>query len=99
MNFRSPTKSFNRNRHSLTFYDVPKLWVCDDPTTAPKWEALIALMKRPWFSRRWVVQEVVLADQAMLQVGMDTITWQEFADAVLLFVKVETATHRLSEVM
>ena len=46
-----------------------------------------------------MVQEVVLADQAMLQVGMDTITWQEFADAVLLFVKVETATHRLSEVM
>lgn len=83
--------------------DVLKLWefdkLCDDKSTAPKWDALIALMKRPWFSRRWVVQEIVLANSAMLQVGMDTMTWQEFADAVSLFVEVETATHRLSEVM
>jgi hypothetical protein len=83
--------------------DVLKLWdfdkLCDDKSTAKKWDALISLMKKPWFSRRWVVQEIVLANQATLQVGMETITWQEFADAVSLFVEVETATHRLSEVM
>jgi hypothetical protein len=27
----------------------------------PHWKALAALMSRPWFSRRWVVQEVSLA--------------------------------------
>jgi hypothetical protein len=33
------------------------------------------------------------------QCGEEQIEWQEFADAVALFVEVETATHRLSEVM
>lgn len=31
--------------------------------------------------------------------GSDQISWQKFAVAVELFVEVETATHRLSEVM
>jgi hypothetical protein len=83
--------------------DVLQLWdfdkLCEDTSNAPKWDALISLMNRPWFSRRWVVQEIVLAGQAMLQCGPEYIEWQEFADAVALFVEVETATHRLSEVM
>ena len=56
-------------------------------------------MKRPWFSRRWVVQGIALANEGILQCGNDTIKWKDFADAVALFVEVETATHRLSEVM
>ena len=31
--------------------------------------------------------------------GPKTITWRKFSDAVSLFVEVETATHRLSEIM
>jgi hypothetical protein len=56
-------------------------------------------MQRPWFSRRWVVQEVSLAQRALIYCGSDKISWRKFAIAVELFVEVETATHRLSEVM
>lgn len=48
---------------------------------------------------RWVVQEIALANQATIHCGQHTIAWKDFADAVQLFVEVETATHRLSEVM
>lgn len=48
---------------------------------------------------RWVVQEIALANDAFIYCGADTIPWKDFADAVQLFVEVETATHRLSDVM
>ncbi len=51
------------------------------------------------FSRRWVVQEIALARRAVIYCGKDKISWNKFAIAVELFVEVETATHRLSEVM
>jgi hypothetical protein len=64
-----------------------------------KWQALMVLMQREWFSRRWVVQEVSLANKADIWCGPDSMPWKEFAVAVELFVEVESATHRLSEVM
>lgn len=66
---------------------------------ASKWQSLLLLMQRPWFSRRWVVQEIALARSATIYCGNDQIPWTNFAVAVELFVEVETATHRLSEVM
>lgn len=66
---------------------------------ASKWQSLLLLMQRPWFSRRWVVQEIALAKSATIYCGNDKIPWTNFAVAVELFVEVETATHRLSEVM
>lgn len=66
---------------------------------ALKWQSLLLLMQRPWFSRRWVVQEIALAKSATIYCGNDKITWTDFAVAVELFVEVETATHRLSEVI
>ncbi|KAH9206467.1 heterokaryon incompatibility protein-domain-containing protein [Leptodontidium sp. 2 PMI_412] len=73
--------------------------LCKDQQHAPKWRSLLMLMQRPWFSRRWVVQEIVLAKNALVYCGPDKIEWQELAIAVELFVEVETATHRLSELM
>lgn len=64
-----------------------------------KWHSLLILMQRPWFSRRWVVQEIALARSATIYCGIDNISWTSFAVAVELFVEIETATHRLSEVM
>jgi hypothetical protein len=52
-----------------------------------------------WFRRRWVVQEVALAREAKIYCGTAKIAWKDFAVAVELFVEVETATHRLSEVI
>ncbi|QDS68084.1 hypothetical protein FKW77_010001 [Venturia effusa] len=73
--------------------------LCDKESNSPKWKALLDLMQRPWFSRRWVVQEISLARKALLYCGLDRISWNKFSVAVELFVEVETATHRLSEVM
>jgi hypothetical protein len=63
------------------------------------WRAMIRLMQRPWFSRRWIIQEVVLSKAAELYCGTRTLAWTDFADAVSLFAEVETATYRLSDVM
>ncbi|PMD58677.1 HET-domain-containing protein [Hyaloscypha bicolor E] len=83
---------------------VLELWTFDElienPKLAKHWAALIRLMKRPWFSRRWVVQEIALSPRGgTIYCGKDSNSWQDFADAVSLFVEVETATHRLSDVM
>ncbi|KAJ2896259.1 hypothetical protein MKZ38_005713 [Zalerion maritima] len=73
--------------------------ICSDSRNKQKWMALLMLMQRPWFSRRWVVQEIALAQKATLYCGLDSINWADFAVAVELFVEAENATHRLSEVM
>jgi hypothetical protein len=62
------------------------------------WRAMTSLMQRPWFSRLWVVQEVVLSNNAELYCGTKTLAWTDFADAVSLFVEVEAATYRLPDV-
>lgn len=73
--------------------------ISEKKENASKWQSLMLLMQRPWFSRRWVVQEIALARSATIYCGNDQIPWRNFAVAVELFVEVETATHRLSEVM
>ncbi|KAK4213362.1 heterokaryon incompatibility protein-domain-containing protein [Rhypophila decipiens] len=73
--------------------------LCSDKRYSDKWRALMSLMQREWFSRRWVVQEIALANKARLYCGPDSISWKALAVAVELFVEVETATHRLSEIM
>jgi hypothetical protein len=55
--------------------------------------AVSALLTRPWFSRRWVVQEVALARKATVIIpGFTSVAvynwempWVDFADAVTLF--------------
>ncbi|KAH8707134.1 heterokaryon incompatibility protein-domain-containing protein, partial [Phaeosphaeriaceae sp. PMI808] len=73
--------------------------LCESVEASVKWRSLLELMQRPWFSRRWVVQEVALAKRTIIHCGSAKLSWTKFAVAVELFVEVETATHRLSEVM
>lgn len=72
--------------------------LCRSSEFSEKWKALLELMQREWFSRRWVVQEVALAPKAIIHCGVAKLSWNKFAVAVELFVEAETATHRLSEV-
>ncbi|KFA71620.1 hypothetical protein S40288_03637 [Stachybotrys chartarum IBT 40288] len=51
-------------------------------------EPLIALLKRGWFSRRWVVQEIAMAKRATVYCGKASISWDQLADAVALLEKV-----------
>ena len=68
-----------------------------DERTPQEWAALSSLMRRPWFSRRWVVQEIALAARAILYCGNAYVDWAEFADAVALFEAVESENHTISQ--
>ena len=52
---------------------------------AKAWASLAELMKRDWFSRRWVVQEIAYARKASVHCGAHTIDWTHMSDAVALF--------------
>ncbi|GAB7353005.1 hypothetical protein MBLNU459_g3566t1 [Dothideomycetes sp. NU459] len=54
----------------------------EDTNASRSWDALSSLMRKPWFSRRWIVQEIALARKATLHCGDETVTWGEFADVV-----------------
>lgn len=49
--------------------------LCTDKQHAKKWQALLVLMQRAWFSRRWVVQEIALAPPGnrLLRTRQDTL--------------------------
>ncbi|MCJ1275389.1 hypothetical protein MMC21_003192 [Puttea exsequens] len=81
------------------FDELCKPKLKDGRETGLYWKALFSLIMRPWFSRRWIVQEIALAKDGLIYCGPKTISWRKFSDAVSLFVEVETATHRLSEIM
>jgi hypothetical protein len=52
--------------------------------TVPQWHALLLLMRRPWFSRRWIIQEVMLAKRATLHCGDYVQDWSNFVAVVAL---------------
>ncbi|KAL6355881.1 hypothetical protein LRP88_09464 [Fusarium phalaenopsidis] len=52
---------------------------------ASEWSALLSLMRRPWFSRRWVIQEVALAKRAEVRCGSKRVHWHDFSHAVSIF--------------
>lgn len=56
-----------------------------DSLTSKDWAALSELMRRPWFSRRWIIQEIAVAKAATLYCGKDSIPWREFADGISMF--------------
>jgi hypothetical protein len=62
--------------------------LCQDESNSQKWQSLLLLMQRPWFFRRWVVQEIALARDATIYCGPDEIAWKDFSVAVELFVEV-----------
>ncbi|RGP64285.1 ankyrin and het domain [Fusarium sporotrichioides] len=57
-----------------------------DKAQADRWYALGELMRDRWFSRRWVVQEMVLAKDATVHCGDRVVRWSDFADAAALLV-------------
>ena len=51
-------------------------------TTPTEDEAFLKLIKRPWFSRRWIVQEIVFAREAHLRCGSEAVTWRNFVEVL-----------------
>jgi hypothetical protein len=58
-----------------------------DKGLVQSWRALATLMRRPWFTRRWIVQEVAYAETALLCCGTYQIPWTRFCEAVALFTR------------
>ena len=70
-----------------------------DKKNNTEWIALHSLMKRPWFNRRWIVQEVALAARAKLYCGEDWVDWERFKIAVSLFNSAESRDQAISRTL
>jgi hypothetical protein len=75
-----------------TWHD-PRVALSYSPDT---WDAILALLQRPWFTRVWVVQEVQLGSKRpgpIFQCGTEKIELSKFYRAVLcLYVKSNLST-------
>lgn len=61
-------------------------WLNEDTTPAQVIaDPLDALLKHPWFTRVWVVQEASLAKKLFVQCGIVTMPWDDFLAAVYFF--------------
>jgi len=49
------------------------------------WVAFGRLLQRPWFKRRWVIQEVACARKLCVRIADHILSWLDFADAVELY--------------
>ncbi|RYP59738.1 hypothetical protein DL770_010148 [Monosporascus sp. CRB-9-2] len=47
------------------------------------WHDFFGLLKRPWFKRAWIVQELATAPNATIVCGTRQLRWDEFRSAVL----------------
>ena len=45
------------------------------PTSLPQWTDVQTFLERDWFSRVWILQEVVLAKSILIQCGDNTFSW------------------------
>ena len=70
--------------------------IVDDKSRA-EWAAMSNLMRRDWFNRRWVVQEIALAKRATVYCGEKDVDWADFADAVSLFEAVEIESNAINK--
>ena len=86
--------AFNYIRRALNLDDFDRLVA--DSRTPQEWQALASVMTKPWFSRRWVIQEIALAKRATIYCGTNQISWSEFAEAVSLFEEVRPESQIIS---
>ena len=54
--------------------------------TDPSWGSLLELVQRPWFSRVWIIQEVVASRNAILRCGRLRLEWKDFCFGFLFAV-------------
>ncbi|KAI8947025.1 heterokaryon incompatibility protein-domain-containing protein [Xylaria longipes] len=71
---------------SRTILDLGRFEELLHESHTKKWSDLLDLMRCSWFSRRWVIQELALAREATVHCGTECVSWQDFADAIGLFV-------------
>ena len=48
----------------------------------PAWEAMQSLFSRPWFSRMWIIQEVVLSSRVVMILGEYSMPWELVTESI-----------------
>ena len=83
-------KEYNASNTAMEF--IPKILdleqshaLISKESNRKQWTALADLMKREWFGRRWIVQELVLAKNRYLYCGDKVLHWDDFERAVSFF--------------
>ena len=62
------------------------LGILTDPKRAEAWDALLKLMKRPWWQRAWIIQEYSVSKDVHLFCGRDSISGHGFGKAIQTLV-------------
>lgn len=52
----------------------------------PSWGSILELVQRPWFSRVWIIQEVVVPRNAILRCGKSKLRWKDFCFGFLFAI-------------
>ena len=66
-----------------------------DEQQAEQWAALSYLIRDPWFSRRWIVQEISHARYATVHCGKRVVHWNTLVDAISILVSHEDSIRAL----
>ena len=53
----------------------------------PAWEAMNSLLSRPWFSRMWIIQEVVLSPDVFIMLGGYEMGWDSVSKSVFVYTE------------
>ncbi|KAI0470393.1 heterokaryon incompatibility protein-domain-containing protein [Xylariaceae sp. FL0804] len=57
---------------------------CQLPYSTQVWKAISNLLARPWFTRVWIIQEILLANKhAVIQCGNDETSWLDLRTAII----------------
>ena len=86
-------KEYNASNTAMMF--IPKILdleqsdalIISKESNRKQWIALADLMRRDWFSQRWVVQALILAKNRFLYCGDRSLNWSDFERAVSFFTK------------
>ncbi|KAK4128478.1 hypothetical protein N657DRAFT_629576 [Parathielavia appendiculata] len=62
-------------------------------------DELCDIERAQWFSRLWIIQEILFARKATLHCGRDELSWSQFATAIELLLETEKTSQRFSSVM
>lgn len=54
------------------------------PYESDTWITVNSFLSRDWFNRVWILQEIHLASNAILQCGLDQMSWSHFRRAIVL---------------
>jgi len=67
--------------YTLVEYSDQSVLTTLDAEERSRWDALVYIYRRLWFTRVWVIQEVGMASLAVVMCGESEISWTELKDA------------------